>query len=305
MKTEPVRKFSSVYVLTRKEAFRDDFPLEVFHFKQPFEIPHCHDFEEMVLVEKGSGLHITEEGEFPIFRGDIFLIKAGHPHTYENVKNLEIVNMLFLPELLMLPQFDLKNTSGYYAFFETRPLLRGRYRSQSRLTLTEEQLRRAQELILEIEQEEKRNDPGYRYFCVVAFMRLIGLVCRAFSEVERKPDNHLAQINRIIRFFEQNYPQPVRLEDLAVLCGKSTSSVVRLFREALGQSPIEYLIHLRLEKAAARLRSEEQTVSEIAAATGFPDSNYFSKMFSRKFELSPRAYRQQYRRQSGASSRIP
>jgi len=293
-------RFDQVLRLTRDKAFRDDFLLEVFHYNQPFDIPHCHDFDEMVLVEKGSGLHITEDGDIPIFRGDIFLIKAGRPHNYENVKNLEIVNMLFVPDALDMPLYDLKNTSGYYSFFEARPQLRGAYRSKSRMTLNEEQFRHAQEIILEIEREQKKNEPGNRYIRAVAFMRLIGLVCRAFSEADHKPSDDLGQISRVIRFFEQNFSRPVRLEELTPLCGRSVSSVVRLFREALGQSPIDYLINLRLEKAAAQLRDTDAPIGEIAAATGFSDSNYFSKMFRRKFEQSPRGYRNQFRRDAPA-----
>lgn len=285
-------RFKSVVVLGAGEIGKSG--LKVFNYRQPFDIVHSHDFHEMVLVRKGSGRHLTEDGSYPIYRGDIFLVRPGHAHTYEEVKNLEIVNILYLPEVLNLPLYDLTDTSGYYAFFETRPRLRGRYRDRNRLTLNEEQLRQAEEIILEIEQEQRRKTPGNEYFRRVAFMRLIGLVCRAFSESESRPSGELTEISRIIRFFEQNYARPIRLEDLPPLCGKSVSSIVRLFREGLGQSPIEYLINLRLEKGAALLRRKTMTVAAIAAATGFSDSNYFTKMFSRKFALSPREYRKDY-----------
>ena len=288
--------FEKVELLARRWVFPDNFLLQVFHFRQPLDVvPHYHDFDEIVLVENGSGLHVTEYGSYPIFRGDIFLIKAGHAHTYENIKNLEIVNMLLVPEALNLPLGDLKETSGYYTFFEERPQLRNRYRAESSLKLNDKQLLQAEEIILEIESEQKKNETGSRYFRSVAFMRLIGLICRAYSEQEHKPSDDLAKISRVLRFFEQNYSEQLRLEDLVPVCGRSVSAMIRFFREALGQSPIDYLINLRLEKAAALLRGCDITISEIAAAVGFTDSNYFSKMFSRKFELSPREYRKQFK----------
>ena len=296
-------RFKSVLVLGAGEIGEPG--LKVFDYRQPFDIVHSHDFHEMVLVRKGSGRHLTEDGSYPIYRGDIFLIRPGHAHTYEEVKNLEIVNILYLPEALNLPLYDLTDTSGYYAFFETRPQLRGRYRDRSRLTLNEAQLRQAEEIILEIEQEQRKNAPGNEYFRRVAFMRLIGLVCRAFSENESRPSDELTEISRILRFFEQNYARPLRLEDLSPLCGKSVSSIVRLFREALGQSPIEYLINLRLEKGAALLRRKTMTVAAVAAAAGFNDSNYFTKMFSRKFALSPREYRKQFLAVAASSAGVP
>ncbi len=74
---------------------------------------HDHAFHEMVLVREGSGLHITDDYTTTIHRGDIFLILPGRRHTYENVKNLVITNILYIPEKLNLPLYDLKNTAGY------------------------------------------------------------------------------------------------------------------------------------------------------------------------------------------------
>ena len=297
MTTGKKPRFEKVHLLTRNEAFRDDFLLEVFHFRQPLDIiTHYHDFDEIVLVENGSGFHVTEDGSYPIFRGDIFLIKAGHAHTYENIKNLEIVNMLFVQEALNLPLYDLKDTAGYYTFFEEHPQLRNRYRAESQLRLNNEQLLQAEEIILGIESEQRKNEHGSRYFRSVAFMRLIGLICLSYSELEHKPSDDLVKISRVLRFFDQNYSQPLRLEDLVPVCGRSARAIIRIFGEALGQSPIEYLINLRLEKGAELLRGGDMTIGEISSAVGFTDSNYFSKMFSRKFELPPREYRKQFRK---------
>ena len=90
MQTDPIR------VLDRSEIM-PDVPLRVFHFRQPNDVLHVHNFHELVLVRRGSGIHLTEGGEFPIRRGDVFLIRPGVMHTYCNVNGLEIANMLFIP----------------------------------------------------------------------------------------------------------------------------------------------------------------------------------------------------------------
>ena len=58
-------------------------------------------------------------------------------------------------------------------------------------------------------------------------------------------------------------------------------------------SPVAYLNRLRLEHAAELLRTTGWPVSEIAARCGFPDSNYFTRVFRLSFAQSPRTYRNQ------------
>ena len=51
-------------------------------------------------------------------------------------------------------------------------------------------------------------------------------------------------------------------------------------------SPIQYLLELRMRHACALLEESDLTIDQIAAATGFCDSNYFLKLYKRKFGIS-------------------
>jgi len=285
-----------VFNISVAGAFKNGFPLQVFNYHQPDDVFHCHDFYELVMVRKGSGYHVLDKESCRVGRGDIFLIRPGQVHTYRDVAGLEIVNMLYMPEQLDLPIYDLKDTFGYYVFFEAESKMSGRTRNKGRLSFTHEQLRQAEEIIAGMILEQQRHDPGFEFYLRVLFLRLIGLICRSFSEVELGESSELACVSRVIRFFEQNYQRTIRLADAARAGGKSSSTIVRLFRESFDYSPIEYLINLRLEKAAILLHVSLDSISEIAFSVGFEDSNYFSKMFSRKYGMSPRAYRKLERR---------
>ena len=78
------------------------------YFRQD-EVVHEHDFFELVLVRSGSGLHVTEEGEYTIVHGNIFLIRPGCVHGYRDMNRLEIVNILYLPERLKFEMYDLRD----------------------------------------------------------------------------------------------------------------------------------------------------------------------------------------------------
>ena len=71
----------------------------------------------------------------------------------------------------------------------------------------------------------------------------------------------------------------------------SYSHFRRRFREALGQPPRDFLLRMRMEAAAARLRAENILVKRLAFECGFDDPVVFSRMFKSKMGLSPKHYR--------------
>lgn len=269
----------------------EGFPLRVFYYRQPDDIRHHHEFHELVIVRRGRGMHVTAAGTYPIGRGDVFLILPGEVHTYENVRSLEIVNILYSPSLLDIPLYDLEKCTGYHVFFAARPRMLNPYASDSRLTFPPEQLCEAERLIDEMRGEQEERNPGWEFFMRTAFMRLTGLICRTFSSERVRSSALLAGVGRALRFLEENHRREIRLAELAAVCGRSVSATVRMFRSALGVSPMEYLLEMRLEKAAEKLSLSDDKIGEVAMETGFSDANYFSKMFSRRYGMPPREYR--------------
>lgn len=70
----------------------------------------------------------------------------------------------------------------------------------------------------------------------------------------------------------------------------------RLFKQLMGVPPQQFLLHCRLQKAAALLLAPDGllTMGEIAEQSGIPDQNYFSRLFKRRFHVSPLAYRREF-----------
>ena len=98
-------------------------------------------------------------------------------------------------------------------------------------------------------------------------------------------------LTRMTQFIENNYAKDIT-RDMIIHAGKtSTAAGTRIFKELLGQSPVEYLNHIRLNHAVDMLQNTDAGISEIAYACGFGDSNYFSLRFKKKNGISPRAFR--------------
>lgn len=81
------------------------------------------------------------------------------------------------------------------------------------------------------------------------------------------------------------------LTDLAGYCDLSVSHFSLVFRQTTGRSPLDYLIHLRIQRACNLLDLSGLKVKEVAARVGFEDVFYFSRVFRRVMGLSPSAYR--------------
>lgn len=268
-----------------------ELPLRIFNFRQPDDIPHMHNFHELVLVRRGRGVHLTESGESPIRRGDVLLIPPGVMHTYGGTEKLEIANVLFLPEELALPLPELADTAGYHLLFPPQQRFSGSAARVGMLSLGDAQLLRAEGEMSAMLIEQQHRNPGWGYFLRLHFLALLGLVCRACPEQSAAGEDEFDRLTRVTDYIEAHYAEPLTLDTLAAVGGRSKCTLIRMFRHAFGRTPIGYLLEVRLERAAADLRGTKRPIAEIAARHGFPDSNYFTKLFRRRYGASPRASR--------------
>ncbi len=81
------------------------------------------------------------------------------------------------------------------------------------------------------------------------------------------------------------------LADLAHASGLSINQLTRCFRDEFGQSPIQYVLHLRLERARDLLRQSALGIKQIAHQAGFRDQGYFTRQFTRAVGTSPSVFR--------------
>jgi two-component system, response regulator YesN len=102
-------------------------------------------------------------------------------------------------------------------------------------------------------------------------------------------------IAKVIEHLKKNYREDISLNDLSGLFYVSPSYLSRRFKEKTGLSFVEYLEEIRLQKAEEYLTASSIKITEIAEQVGYLDPNYFSKVFKRKFRLSPSDYRQSNR----------
>ena len=270
----------------------DGFPLAVERREpqEPFDL-HVHDFSELVVVTGGQGMHKIENEAWPLSAGDVFVVKGDEAHEYCELDELNLINVLYLPDRLRWDLGDLVSLPGYHVLFTLEPQWRRRHQFNSRLHMLPAEMDHVLGLIDQLDAELKARAVGFGFMATALYMQLVGHLSRAYGR-SRNPDSQaLLRIAAAITHLETHYPEPVELDNLAELAHMSKRSFLRTFRAATGQSPIAYLIQIRVNRAADRLRTTNDAITDVAFAVGFQDSNYFARQFRQLMGVTPRDYR--------------
>jgi len=104
---------------------------------------------------------------------------------------------------------------------------------------------------------------------------------------------HFSAIRKAERYIWENYTRKICLQEIADAAGLSASYFSTIFKEEMGENLSNYLNRLRVEKAAGMLISTNMPIGDIAAACGFEDQSWFSKIFKTNTGLTPGKYRDQ------------
>lgn len=146
----------------------------------------------------------------------------------------------------------------------------------------EKQLERIQNIL-------RSRKPGCELTLQADLYRLFDLLQHT-ADAEQ-PGGDGAWLQRCVHYMESRYADGITVADAVRVSGKHRTYVYQAFRNAYGVSPMNYLIRLRMQKAAEKLTGSAQTVSGIALAVGYPDLFSFSRAFRKYYGCSPTQYR--------------
>lgn len=99
-------------------------------------------------------------------------------------------------------------------------------------------------------------------------------------------------MDEIIHFMHENIERKLTLADLARLSGFSVSHLSLLFHRKTSYSPLQYLTHLRIQKACQLLDYTDMKIIQISPKVGFDDALYFTRIFKKHIGMSPKEYRE-------------
>ena len=274
------------------------FPLYIRREQQGSTLWHEHEFVELVMILEGSAEHCVKNARSPgenLRRGDIFLVPRGVVHRYINCCDLELLNILYIPEQLTMPLLDAGAMAGFDTFYkggskndEVLPFLH----------LEENNFAALETLALELYEENFQRRIGFQFNMLGKFMSLLGKLARFYASERYSNDKNCRDITDVVAYLHSRFRQKITLEQLCRVARMSRSSLMRNFQEVIGMPPMRYQLQLRISEAIQLLRMTGKSLGDIAFELGFYDSNYFCRQFKKITGYSPREYREMLWRES-------
>lgn len=102
-------------------------------------------------------------------------------------------------------------------------------------------------------------------------------------------------IHEALNFMEHNFQNDISVEDVATVCGLNRSYFGKIFKQAVGKSPQEFLLSYRMAKATELLKLTQLSIGDISQAVGYDNQLHFSRAFKNIYGMSPREWRNRNR----------
>jgi AraC family transcriptional regulator, L-rhamnose operon transcriptional activator RhaR len=246
-------------------------------------------------MNSGSATFESGKSLETLSAGTIVSIPPGAACRLFDGPGLEWILIQFDPAALGIGKWSISQVASFAAIFPalaSRPQA-ARHRVCS-MRLVPKHYDGALALVGEIEREISQRLPGWKELSLGHFQHLVILLSRHAGEVMDISADATLRVAESIRRIESRYMEQIDLGELARSCAMSERNFFRLFRQATGQPPRAYMERLRIEHASERLRNTDMTITEIAFACGFVDSNFFARQFRKITGHSPSEYRRRW-----------
>ncbi|MEG1004418.1 AraC family transcriptional regulator [Clostridium sp.] len=246
---------------------------------------HCHDdFVELSFITSGSVDYLIEGKKFTLKKGQVLISNPGIYH-------MELFNE------------QTNCTELHIGISNVSPNSKSNridIRDSNILTLNKHK----DELLLccsEIVDEQKGSKPSYPFMLKALVMKLLVLLDRELNEenyevvehdISFKSREKKALVENITEYLSINYVKDISLETLSKNMYLSPVYISKIFKEIMGDSPINYLIKIRLSKAKELLNDSSIPIKTVAKMVGYNDPYYFSKLFKKYYGISPNKFKE-------------
>jgi DNA-binding GntR family transcriptional regulator/AraC-like DNA-binding protein len=105
-----------------------------------------------------------------------------------------------------------------------------------------------------------------------------------------------ARLRRVVQLVQAKMEDELTLDEMAESAGLSTAHFSQMFRKSTGESPHQFVLRNRIERAKQMLRTSEGRVLDVAVACGFKTQQHFARVFRRTSGVTPTEYRQEFLR---------
>ncbi|WJY14602.1 HTH-type transcriptional activator RhaS [Pectobacteriaceae bacterium CE90] len=243
---------------------------------------HHHDFWEIVLVDQGVGVHVFNDQPYALCSGAVFFVRDNDRHLFEQVEELHLTNVLY------------RSPRGFRFLSDIAPFLpygaNGEWLGQWQVnTPVMQQLKQLIARLATLADSALPEDIAASESLFLQTLILLKQKC-----FQMQGDGSQQQgVQALLGWLQNNFSEDVNWDVLADRFSLSLRTLHRQLKQHTGMTPQRYLNRLRLLEARRRLQQSDDSITTIAHACGFGDSNHFSTQFRKAFSLAPKSLRHQ------------
>jgi len=253
-----------------------------------------HEFFEIIYMYSGRTHIQVRDRVLPAKAGDLVVIGPNLFHRVLHKPNAEVklVSMNFQPEIARSGK-----AAGEEEYYLSPFLCQGT--DFPHVISTPRQLsQEVFDLILKIYRELPArtllNRLAIRTYLKMALFLLFKHYGSCFGSLEmiERERRNLQRLQPAFELLEQNFAQPIEVQDAARACAMSSSHFMRFFKMTVGQTFCAYLTSFRIAKAQYLLMNKEVPIAEVSQLVGFCSQSYFGEVFRGLVGMTPRNYQQ-------------
>jgi len=111
-------------------------------------------------------------------------------------------------------------------------------------------------------------------------------------------------IHEIARYLQAHYREDIALAELSAKFHLNSDYISRKFKQAFQMTVVDYICRIRVDKAKLLLKNPRLKIAEVAERVGYQDEKYFSRVFKKMEQVSPRDYRERSARHGDAAAHL-
>lgn len=242
---------------------------------------HYHNELELLVATKGSLSVQIEENVYNISEGEGLFINSGLLHIINSYDTIDhgFIAIVFDPSFICT-KYDITFTKYIH------PLYNGTLQVPIKLS---SDICHMVQLICEAYEKAYF---GFELFIKHSLTGILHLLVKNSTKTSLPIQNTKSiLIKNILDYIEQNYFEPISLQDMANHTHISKEYLCRVFSTMYDTTPVEYLNRYRIRQSAFELIHSNKTIADIALSCGFSNSSYFNKIFLRYMNCTPTEYR--------------
>lgn len=276
-------------IIHEERRFESDYPIHLPRriYYSPEVSPsymHYHNYLEIGLCVRGSGVFFIDSEIYPFGEGDISLIFPGEIHIAQSTKDDPSLWAFITVSTDML--FE-----GYPDAEKIASLVHAESRRggiYGAAGVSAQYMRR----LCDIVARHDKNDLLYIASLVLCILcELCGEGESETHELSVMNRKNIAVIAPAVIYITGNYAENITADELCEMCHISGVHLRRVFGEVFGLSPFEYLYKIRINRACAALCGTQKSISEIAEDVGYSSLSSFNRHFKAVTGKTPTEYR--------------